>query len=686
MSSGLISEPGKETKSSPGKARRLWLRRAGLAILILIGVGVVALAVLISLPGPDLQAASQGVEIFDRHDNEIVLLRPDRMIVTVPLSHISKYLPEAIVAAEDKNFYQHHGVDPLGILRALVADAEQRKFIQGGSTITQQLAKNLYFADQKRTLALKLNEALMALKIDRQYSKEQILESYLNNVYFGSGTYGAEQAAQRYFGKSAKSLSLGEAVYLAGLVNAPSKLSVNTEDAVNRQRAILDNMARFGTITSLEADEAKNSKLVVRDSPTKIERCAYYLNYLQKILEQQFDSTQLYQSNFKVYTYLDTTAQTLATKAITAGIRGAPKGVSQGALVSISVADGGVIALVGGAGSFLKSPWNRAISPHTAGSAFKPFVYLAGLITGVVKPDTMIDDAPLAVQIPDSRQTYAPRNFDGRYLGPITVRKALALSRNTCAVRVGQEVGPNKIVEVAHEAGITSKLEPTLALSLGASAVSPLDIADAYATLARDGVHIQPQFIKKVTNANGKIVREYQPSPAKVFDEEPVAELVDALQDVVQKGTAKQARLFGRPVAGKTGTADGARDIWFVGFTPDMVTAVWGGNDQDQPIAGNQVTGGTIMAGIWQRYMETYYAANNTPPGEFPIPEHPFIVEPEPLHFLPEPAGIFGNLSNMMPPLAPQRNGKAHHANRQDDSQKHKSGLGKLFKKLMKLF
>jgi penicillin-binding protein 1A len=290
------------------------------------------------------------------------------------------------------------------------------------------------------------------------------------------------------------------------------------------------------------------------------------------------------------------------------------------------------------------------------------------------------------VQLPDSGKTYAPRNFDGHYLGPITVRKALALSRNTCAVRVGQEVGPAKIVEVAQAAGINSKLEPTLALSLGASAVSPLDMADAYSTLARSGVHIQPQFIRKITDANGRTVQEYYPSPAKVFDEEPVAELVDALQDVVQKGTARQARLFDRPVAGKTGTADGARDIWFVGFTPDMVTAVWGGNDQDQPIAGNQVTGGTIMAGIWQRYMDAYYAAIPTPPGEFPIPDHPFIEEPEPLHFLPQPAGIFGDLGQM-PPLAPQLHApRGRHSDRQSDNHPHKGGLGKFFKKLMKWF
>ncbi len=513
--------------------------------------------------------------------------------------------------------------------------------IQGGSTITQQLVKNLYFDGRKRTLSVKLREAFMAIQIDERYSKEQILEAYLNNVYFGSGTYGAEEASERYFGKSAENLSLAEAAYLSGLVNAPSVLSANRKEAVARAHAILDNMSRFGMITTTECDTAKNARLEIKSLPTPSDKCSYYLIEVRRQLEQRFDPNRLYHQGVRAYTNLDLIAQELASSNLSKGIKHAPAGVSQGALVSISVSDGSIIAMVGGAGSFQRSPWNRALSPHTAGSAFKPFVYLAGLIAGTVKPDTMIDDAPLAVPVPNTSQVYEPKNFDGRFMGPLTVRKALALSRNTCAVRVGASVGAQKIVEVAHAAGINSNLEPTLALSLGASAVSPLDMAVAYSTLARGGVRIEPSFVRKVTAPDGQVLENNVPNGVRVFDTEPVAELVDALQDVVQKGTAKHAKLLGRPVAGKTGTADGARDLWFVGFTPDTVTAVWGGNDQNQSIAGRQVTGGTIMAGIWQTYMQSYYQKVPTPAGNFAQPATPFIQEAEALNFLPQPAGVF---------------------------------------------
>jgi penicillin-binding protein 1A len=621
---------------------------------------------------------------------------------------MSKYLPMAIVASEDKNFYSHHGVDPGGILRAVFADVSAHRFVQGGSTITQQLAKNLFFADDQRTMAVKMHELFTAMQIEEHYSKSQILETYLNNVYFGNGTYGIEQASQRYFGKHAANVSLPEAAYLVGLVNAPSKLSADKSDALARQLMILGNMNRFGMIDDKTAASAEKVKLKIYDRQTDADRCSYYFAYVKAQLEQGRSEDDLYKKGVRAYTFLDATAQALAVEAITKGIRLAPKGVSQGALVSVSVADGGIIAMVGGAGSYLRSPWNRATSPHTAGSAFKPFVYLAGLLNGIIKQDTMLDDAPLAVQVPGSTTVYSPKNFDGKYMGPITVRKALALSRNTCAVRVGAAVGPDKIVDVARQAGITSKLDPTPSLSLGASAVSPLDMASAYATLARDGVRIQPRAVRRITTADGKILQDFQSKSEKVFPDEPVAELVDVLQDVVERGTARHAKLLGRPVAGKTGTADGARDIWFIGFTPDVSTAVWGGNDQNQAITGKQVTGGTIMAGIWQNYMQAYYAYNHTLPGSFAAPVNPLIREPEPLNFMPQPADIYGRvgqyanpteipvapapLSNgFMPPMAPQRQlqytpspGSA--APDTTPPPKKKSGIGKMFKKVFSIF
>jgi penicillin-binding protein 1A len=586
----------------------------------------------------------------------------------------------------------------------MFANFQAHHVVQGGSTLTQQLAKNLYFLGDHRTMTLKLREALCAMRIEQRYSKDQILETYLNNVYFGSGTYGVEQASERYFGKSASKLSLAESAYLAGLVNAPSKLSEDKVDALARQHMVLESMAHQGMISETAAAQAEKTKLVVHERQTDAERCGYYFACVQSALEQNHKADELYKNGVRAYTYLDVTAQSLAREAITNGIRHAPRGVSQGALVSISVKDGGVIAMVGGAGTYEQSPWNRATSAHTAGSAFKPFVYLAGLIDHVIQPDTMLEDAPLSVQVPGTSQVYAPKNFDGKYMGPITVRKALALSRNTCAVRVGMAVGPQRVAAVARQSGITSNLDATLSLSLGASAVSPLEMAGAYATLARGGVFIRPSLIRKIATYDGKVVEENQPQAIKVFDPEPVAELVDALQDVVERGTGSHARLFDRPVAGKTGTADGARDIWFIGFTPDISTAVWGGNDRNMPIAGKQVTGGTIMAGIWQNYMHAYYAKCPTPPGSFAPPQFPLIVEPEPIHFIPQPADIFGQVGqyadpygvpvapqrsgegDAVPPLAPQRHMRGAPDEENTPVKKKKGGIKGFFKKLFDSF
>lgn len=692
----------------PGTRQNFWFNLSVLLIVLALTAGTVFLGILAFGPGPVLPTRYSGIAIMDGHDHEVALLESDRVIVPVTLSKIAKNLQEAIVCTEDKSFYQHHGVDPLSILRAVVTDASAHRFIQGGSTLTQQLVKNVFLINERRTLLLKVREAWMAMQIEQHYSKEQILETYLNNVYFGNNAYGVEQASERYFGKTASALSLPESAFLAGLVNAPSRLGSDKTDALDRQRFVLDNMAKVGVISQTAANAAKKVKLSIGERSTTADKCSYYFASVQKDLQEALSADQLYEKGVRAYTYLDVTAQSLATSSISDGIRRAPKGVSQGALVSIAVPTGGVIAMVGGAGTYQQSPWNRATSPHTAGSAFKPFVYLAGLISGVVKPDSMIDDAPLEVAVPGSSQVYSPKNFDGRFMGPITVRKALALSRNTCAVRVGQLVGPAKIAEVARQAGVMSNLNPTLALSLGASAVSPLDMASAYSTLARGGVRIEPALLRSVTSIDGKVLLQFNQQSERVFDQEPVAELVDALQDVVEKGTATHARLLGRPVAGKTGTADGARDIWFIGFTPDLVTAVWGGNDQNQAIAGKQVTGGTIMAGIWQQYMQAYYAKEPTPPGQFIAPRNPLIEEPEPLHFLPEPASIFqkalhfldpadvpalapnrADSSAEMPPLAPDR----HHATGSKSGSPgqepgpHKSGgFGKLMKKLWKMF
>jgi penicillin-binding protein 1A len=414
---------------------------------------------------------------------------------------------------------------------------------------------------------------------------------------------------------------------------------------------ILNSMAELHFITGKELATAKAQKLSFHTYINPARKYQQYTAEIVELCQRMFHTDDVYRDGIKVYTNMDPAAQEAAERVITNGIKGAPKGINQGALVSINVADGGIIAMVGGVGK--NAEWNRATSPHTAGSAFKPFVYLAALGQGSISPDDMVADAPLEIKQAGA-PVYRPKNFDGSYMGDMTIRKAIALSRNTCAVRVAQQVGPHEIARYAHLAGINSKLDENLSLALGSSAVSPLEMANAYATLARGGQYLDPLMVRRVVDRNGRVLEEFKQRHEQVFDQEPVAEVVDALQDVVEKGTGTRARLFDRPVAGKTGTADAAKDVWFVGFTPDVATAVWGGNDDNKPVPGH-VSGGSVMAGIWHNYMAAYYSQHNIPAGEFTPPQHPLLEDPEPLQIWPAPSNLMNQLFGgfFQPPAGP---------------------------------
>jgi penicillin-binding protein 1A len=599
---------------------------------------------LMGMPQPQLPAWGKGVAIYDRNDNKVCTIYGERDQEPVPLKEISPNMQHAIIAAEDHDFYSHDGINLISIARAVMVDLAAHHALQGGSTISQQLVKNLYFEGKKRNLLDKVFEAAMAMSMEKRYSKEKILEAYLNCVYFGNGAYGIERAGEEYFGKHASELDLAQAAFISGLVTAPSELSRsdNRSHAIARQHIVLNSMKELGFITSDQLEQARNENLQFHPQTNSARKYKYYTAEVIQLMRQELGDNDLYAHGYHVYTYLDPAAQRLAERTLAAGIKHAPHGINQGALVSISIPDGGVVAIVGGAGSYDSNQWNRALSPHTAGSAFKPFVYLAGLSRGTLAPDTMLDDEPLEIRQVGSA-VYRPRNYDGQFLGPITIRKAIALSRNIPAVRVAQAVGPGAVVDIAHQAGIVSPLDANLSLALGSSAVSPLEMANAYATLARGGQYLDAIMVRRIEDTQGHVLKEFKQQQKQVFDPEPVAELVDALQDVVQRGTGTRARLFDRPVAGKTGTADAAKDIWFIGFTPDMVTAVWGGNDDNKPVPGH-VSGGTVMAGIWSDYMRTFYREHHIPPGEFTQPEHPLMDESEPLHVLPAPADIFNRL------------------------------------------
>lgn len=647
----------KRTAQGRQAAQRLRLR----PLLLATGIGCISAAGLLmlaphlilgvfGLAEPSLPPISAGVQIFDRDDQLVCTIYGERDQQPVHLSNVSSAMQHAIIAAEDHDFYQHDGINAISITRAILVDLAAHHALQGGSTISQQLIKNLYFEGRQRTLLDKVAEAIMALDLEKRYSKNDILEAYLNCVYFGHGAYGIESASEYYFGRHANDLNIAQSAFLAGLVTAPSELSKvsNRPRALARQHLVLESMQQLGYAGAPQVQAAKKQKLAFATTSDTASNLSYYTSAVMSQLESDLHARHGSLQGYRVYTCLDPKAQRLAQAALTAGIRRAPPGINQGALVSISVADGGILAMVGGAGSYELNQWNRATSPHTAGSAFKPFVYLAGLCEGALLPDTILDDQPLVITQPGA-PIWRPRNFDGQFMGPMTIRKALSLSRNTCAVEVAQMVGPQAICQYAHQAGITSRLDPTMSLALGSCAVSPLEMANAYATLARGGKYMDAYLIRRVEDNKGNIVERFAPRSQQVFPGEPVAQLVDALQDVVEHGTGMQARLSDRPVAGKTGTADEARDLWFVGFTADTVTAVWGGNDEDKPVPGH-ASGGSVMASVFQQYMRNYYRAHNLAVAQFVPPQHPLLGENQPAPFFPQAEGFLHSLFGVPQP------------------------------------
>lgn len=561
---------------------------------------------------------AEAIQIYDRFDQLIAVISGEEDRQVVPLAQISPEMRKAMMAAEDHDFYGHGGINPSSIARASLVNLQAGRVVEGGSTITQQLVKNLFFPGEPRTFNRKIKEFFLALEVSKKYPKDQILEMYLNQIYFGNQSYGVQRAAQRYFTKDAAHLTLAESAFLAGLVKAPSYLGVaqNRDSAIERQREVLDKMAEYGFVTQKQADGAKSQKLAFRKFVSPYQKYPHYIAYVNELLHQKYDALEL-QRGLKVYTNLDPAAQSHAEKTLDESIKKAPPGISQGALVSVRVNDGAVLALVGGVGKFEKHQWNRAVSPHTMGSSFKPFVYLSGFMKGLT-PDSIVLDSP--VSVPSGGHIYSPKNFDSVFKGPMTIRTALAQSRNVCAIRVAMFDGINNVIDTARMAGISSRLDPYLPIALGACAASPLEMAGAYSTFARGGVQMTPQVLRTVTTPEGKLLANFAPSPRKVFDSRPVSLLVDSMQTVVQKGTGLYAKLPDRPVAGKTGTSDQSRDIWFVGFTPDVCTAVWAGNDFNQRVHGKAVTGGMIMAAIWKKYMTGYYKDHPTPIAHFPAP------------------------------------------------------------------
>ncbi|MGA0532391.1 transglycosylase domain-containing protein [Hansschlegelia sp. KR7-227] len=512
---------------------------------------------------------------------------------SVPLSEMPKFVPQAFIAIEDRRFYDHWGVDVFGLARAVKANIERGGVAQGGSTLTQQLAKNL-FLTPARSLERKVQEAVLAFWLERKFGKQKILELYLNRVYFGAGAYGVEAASQRYFGKSIRQVNVSEAATLAGLVKAPSRLSPSNDPDAARARAdvVLQAMAEEGYLTR---DQANRAFKVSPPSPApKPEGAVGYV--ADWVMEQLDGLIGLYDEDLVVETTIDPALEAEAEKDLSEAIskRGAKLGVSQGVLVALEP-DGAVRALVGGR-SYAQSQFNRAVTAkRQPGSAFKPFVYLTALELGMT-PSTVQVDAPVKLK------GWSPENYTRRYAGPMTLTSALSRSINTVAVRLGMEVGPENVAHTAARLGITSPMAPNASISLGTSEVTPLELAAAYAPFANGGMEAKPYVVTSVKTADGETLFRRKPEPPKeVVDLERVGMMNAMLGETLRTGTARSAKLAGWPAAGKTGTSQDFRDAWFIGYTSRMVTAVWFGNDDNSPT--KHASGGGLPVEVWSRFM-----------------------------------------------------------------------------------
>ncbi|MBN8920438.1 MAG: PBP1A family penicillin-binding protein [Rhizobiales bacterium] len=589
----------------------LWVGIGGVGVVVWVGAHLPPIQ---SLEVPKRPPSVQIVGL----DGSTLATRGEMGGAALALKELPPYLPKAFLAIEDRRFYQHFGIDVVGVGRAVVANLMRRGVQQGGSTLTQQLAKNL-FLTQERTMERKLQELVLSFWLERKFSKDQILELYLNRVYFGAGAYGVEAAAQRYFGKSARQVTLSEAAMMAGLVKSPSRLAPtrNPEGAAQRAQVVLAAMRDAGFVS---ADMVK----VAAAHPAKVVKTInggsanYAADWVMDILD---DLVGRYDDDIVVETTIAPALQAAAEKALTEELdqKGQKFLVGQGALVAMTP-EGAVRALVGGR-NYAESQFNRAVSAkRQPGSAFKPFVYLTALERGLT-PQTVREDRPVNVR------GWQPENYTREYFGQVTLTQALAMSLNTVAVRLALEVTPKAVVQTAHRLGIASKLEPNASIALGTSEVSVLEMVGAFAPFANGGIAIAPHVVQRVRTARGRTLYQRGGSGlGRVIDARYVAMMNAMMQETLLTGTARKAELPNWPAAGKTGTSQDFRDAWFVGYTGHLVTGVWLGNDDATPT--RKTTGGGLPVEIWSRFMKVAHQ------GAQPVP-------------LP---GVTGRQPNLPPP------------------------------------
>ncbi|HKK99793.1 MAG TPA: PBP1A family penicillin-binding protein [Desulfotignum sp.] len=601
--------------------------------------GIIGVMCLVFYTVPDLPRLPGDVSRIIETPQSIVYASSGQMLMrlgereSVPLSRVSADFINAILATEDHLFFQHHGINKLRTFKALYVTLFKPGRVEGASTITQQLAKNLFFSFEQ-SYARKFKELLVALQIEAAYSKEEILEAYINQIYFGAGAQGIEKAANTFFGKSAQALTLPEAALLAGLPKSPSAYNpfVHYDRAMQRQQLVLQRMAAAGFISENRAAQAAAATPLLHREKTAARSGTYFLDTLVKELVSIYGENVVYHGGIRVYATLDSRLQELAETAVKQGLdnldtmMALPTGTSprpQGALVAVETATGAVRAMVGGR-DYVHSEFNRATrARRQPGSGFKPFAYYAAFASAGLHPGTVMTDRQVTIPVvgaPDWR----PRNFGRRFRGDMVLKAALTHSVNTIAAQLVQITGPGPVRETARKCGIKSPMEDVFSIALGTAGVTPMEMAEAFSVFANMGRHHEPFLFWRVEDAFGRILFERIVQDQQVLDPGISYQVVDMMQAVVETGSGRNVREqgFRRACAGKTGTTDNYNDAWFTGFTPTLCTSVWTGYDRKQPMKdakGIGITGGRGAAPIWADFMAQALAGE--PERNFPIPE-----------------------------------------------------------------
>lgn len=562
--------------------------------------------------------SSDGVILAELHQEE------NR--IRIPIDQISKTLQQTVIAMEDTDFYRHNGINIKGIMRALYRDIIAMAFVEGGSTLTQQLARNLFLEKQKK-IERKIKEILMALEIERKYTKVEILELYLNQVYWGHNAYGIESASQMYFGKKSKNLTLAEAAGLVGMLQAPEIYSPFRyfDRFKKRQRVVLKRMARLDLITNDQVEDAYNEKLTLVSRKRHRYKAGYFASFVVDQLIEMYGEEALYTSGMKVYTTLNYEFQKHAEAVVKKyknygdqvfvlkGERYPSLNYEEAALLAVDPRNGHILAMQGGV-DFSESQFNRTVQAHRQpGSAFKPFVYLAAFERGF-SPGTIVSDTPVTFNTIEG--PYSPQNYTLKFSGNLPIRRAFEKSVNVVAVKLNDLVDPKTVVSFAKKSGIESPMNPVLSLPLGANEVSMIELMQSYMVFANYGKKVEPVSILKIEDRNGVPLYNHRFKETRVLDENLVVTLVDTMRGIVDYGTGRGAKLP-RPIAGKTGTTSDYKDAWFFGFVPQLVCATWVGNDGNDPM--NRVTGGWVPAQMWKMFMKKALAG--VPAQDFKYPK-----------------------------------------------------------------